>query len=168
LTPAYNSNLDLGKVVNMKNLSAPSQAIIKWIIISAGIIIAIGIIVYRSFEALPFALSVAIISALNVGKIWMLERAVNKITDMDDPDTGKNYVKFQYLIRYFGTAIVLLAIGFLYLYTPVPISVVWGAIAGIFTMQLAIIRIRFIKFEEDTPSEDSSEQENPPPEDTSS
>ncbi|MCL2222153.1 MAG: hypothetical protein FWC20_08025 [Oscillospiraceae bacterium] len=137
----------------MRNLSKPSQKIILWIMISAGIIMAIGGVVYRSWEALPFILSVAIISALNIGKIWMLERAVNKITEMDNPDTGKTYVKFQYLVRYFGTAIVLLAIGLLYVYTPMPISTVWGAIAGLFTMQIAVMVVRFMKFDEDTDEE---------------
>jgi len=143
----------------INNLSAPSRKIIQWIMISAGAIIVVGAIVYRSWVALPFAFSVTIVSALNVLKIWMLERTVNKISDMDDPGTGKTYVKFQYLVRYFGTVILLLAIGFIYLYSPIQIVNVWGAIAGIFTMQIAVMRVRFIKFEEDTPQENDTSQE---------
>lgn len=110
----------------------------------------IGAVVYRSLEALQFAFSVAIMSAVNVGKIFLLERTVNRISDMDDPSVGKDYVKLQYLLRYFGTALVLLAIGLVYLYSPAQIAIIWGAIAGIFTMQVAVIRVKFIKFEEDS------------------
>jgi len=145
----------------MRNLSKPSQKIIQWIIITGAVMILIGAIFYRSWEAVPFALSVAVMSLVNVFKIQMLDRAVNKITDMDDPDIGKNYVKFQYLVRYFGTVIILLGIGLLYMYTPIPIATVWGAIAGLFTMQIAVIIIRFMKFEEDSPPGTFS-QENPP------
>jgi hypothetical protein len=145
----------------MRNLSKPSQKIIQWIIIAGAVMSLLGVIVYRSWEAAPFALSVAIMSLVNVFKIRMLDRAVNRITEMDDPDIGKNYVKFQYLVRYFGTVIILLAIGLLYMYTPIPTSTVFGAIAGLFTMQIAVIIIRFMKFEEDSPPGTFS-QENPP------
>jgi len=151
----------------MRNLSKPSQKIIQWIIIAGAVMSLIGVIVYRSWEAAPFALSVAIMSVVNVFKIRMLDRAVNKITEMDDPDIGKNYVKFQYLVRYFGTVIILLAIGLLYMYTPIPTSTVFGAIAGLFTMQIAVIIIRFMKFEEDSPPGTFS-QENPPLENSES
>jgi len=143
----------------MQNLSKPSQKIIQWIIITGGLIVVVGAIFYRSFEALPFAVGVAVMTLINAFKIRMLDRSVSKVTEMDDPDVGKNYVKFQYLVRYFGTAIILLIIGLLYLYTPIPASIVIGAIAGLFTMQIAVIIIRFMKFEEDSTSEKLSPHE---------
>ena len=62
-------------------------------------------------EALFFSIGVAMMSLLNVCKIVLLERTVKKALELDNQDFGRNYVRFQYLGRYFLTAIVLLGAG---------------------------------------------------------
>jgi len=145
--------------------------------VAALVIIIIGFLFYRSLAVLPFAFGVIITSVLNIIKVRMLERTVEKIVNMDDQETGKIVIRFQYLIRYFLTAIVLVAIGLIHNYTTPPpfyssrethlgvwailfpnapeallsaplISII-GALAGIFTMQISVILVRALKLEKD-------------------
>jgi hypothetical protein len=120
---------------------------IHFVIISALVIMAGGAVFYRSLEALSFAFGVLITSSLNIGKIYLLEYTVKKTVDMGDVDAGKNFVKFQYMLRYFGTAIVLLGVGLTHLYSPVPIINIWGAVIGLFTLQIAVIIVRMMKLD---------------------
>ena len=111
--------------------------------------IAIAAVVYYFVEQLPtlgslyFAIGVVLTSALNVLKIFLLERTVRKTMDMDNPDKGKNYIRIQGLLRYFLTAAILVIAGF------TPFISVWGAIAGIFTLQVSIIIVRMMKFDDE-------------------
>jgi len=160
-------------------LSKPSKLIVRMIGVAALIIIVIGIIYYRSFAALPFVLGVIVTSVLNIIKMRMLERTVQKVADMDteDQDTGKNIVRFQYLFRYFITGVVLAVTGVIQNYTTpppehssrtiyievwatlfpqgpesllnAPFISVWGALAGIFTLQIAVLIVRSMKLEKD-------------------
>ena len=162
-----------------ENLESPraSKLMIRMVFISALIIIVIGIVYYRSFAALPFALGVIVTSGLNIIKLRMLERTVQKIVNMEDQEAGKNLVRFQYLIRYFITGAVLVAVGLISNYTTEPpfyssresyIAVwavifpgapeslksapfisIWGALAGVFTLQLSVILVRSMKLEKD-------------------
>jgi len=162
---------------DIKCTALPSRIMTKMIIVAALIIIAIGAVYYRSFAVIPFALGVIITLSLNIIKIRMLEKTVQKVLEMDDPEAGKNVVRFQYLIRYFLTGIVLVAVGLLQNYTtppPIyssretylavwavlfpngpesllnaPLISIWGALAGIFTLQISVILIRFLKLEKD-------------------
>jgi len=133
----------------------------------------------RPFVALPFALGVLITSALNIIRINMLEKTVRKVINMKmgDQEAGRNTVRLQYLFRFFLTGAVLVAVGLIQNYTTAPpiyssrefylpiwallfpngpeslltapfISL-WGALAGIFTMQISVILLRFMKLEED-------------------
>ena len=130
------------------NLSLPSRKMISVICISALVIITGGAIAYHSIEAVYFALGVILTSALNVLKILLLERTVKKVSDMEEPDSGKNYVRFQYLLRYFLTGLVLLAAGLVSVYSDPPFINIWGALAGVFTLQIAVISVRSMKLEE--------------------
>jgi len=131
-------------------LSLPSKRMIQMIALSAVIIMAGGVILclalnaLPSSEALPFALGVFLVSALNVLKVYMLERTVQKTLDMDDVNTGKNYVRIQYLLRYFLTGLILVVAAL------TPFINIWGAIIGIFTLQISVMIVRAMKFEEDT------------------
>jgi len=110
--------------------------------IAAFAFIVVGTVVYLFVESLPsiealyFAIGVILTSALNVGKVFLLERAVMKTVEMDDPNTGKNYIRIQYLLRYVITALVLVAAGF------TPFVSIWGALAGVFTLQISVIVVR--------------------------
>ena len=130
------------------NLSMPSRRIILVIGISALVLIAVGAVIYRSLEALYFAVGVILTSSLNVFKVMLLERTVKKAVDMEQPDTGNNYVRLQYLLRYFLTGLVLLAAGLVSVYVEPPFINIWGAVAGLFTLQIAVISVRSMKFDE--------------------
>jgi len=149
----------------------------RMIIVAAVIIIAAGTVYYRSLAALPFALGVIITSCLNILKVRMLEKTVYKVVGMDDQEAGKNVVRFRYLLRYFLTGIVLVAVGLIHTYTTpppfytdrdsylgvwavlfpnapeallsAPLISIWGALAGIFTLQLSVILVRSLKLEKD-------------------
>lgn len=132
----------------VKNLSLPSRKMITVIGISVLVLIAAGAAIYRSLEALYFALGVILTSALNVLKVFMLERTVKKAVDMEEAVAGKNYVRLQYLLRYFLTGIVLLAAGLVSVYVKPPFINIWGAVAGVFTLQVAVIAVRSMKLDE--------------------
>ena len=169
-----------------------SKLMKKMILISALLIIIIGIIFYlidgRPFAALPFALGVLVTATLNIIKMRMLERTVHKVVYMDDQDAGKNVVRLQYLLRYLLTGVVLVAIGLINNYTTAPpfyssretyfavwamlfpnapesllnapLISVWGALAGIFTLQIAVILVRAMKLEKDGTNFIKYEDEN--------
>ena len=130
------------------NMSHASKKMILVIGISVLVLIVAGAIFYRSIEALYFAIGVILTSALNVLKVAMLERTVKKVIDMDEPNAGKNYVRFQYLIRYFLTGLVLLAAGLVSAYVKPPFINIWGAVAGVFTLQIAVISVRSMRPDE--------------------
>jgi len=149
----------------------------RMVIAAAAVIIIIAAVVYRSFAIIPFALGVIISSGFNIFKLRMLEMTVHKVLIMDDVEAGKNTVRLQYLIRYFLTGVVLVAVALIDNYTtPPPIYsnresylAVWallfpngpqsllssplisimGALFGIFTLQLSIFAVRFMKLEKD-------------------
>ena len=100
-----------------------------------------------------FSVGVFITSALNCFKIFMIERTATKISNMDNPERGKGYAYFQYIVRYFLTAIVVglvILIMFLItgespflsfehgrstLYDPMII----GLVVGLFTLKIGVI-----------------------------
>jgi len=155
----------------------PTRLMKRMVLIAALIIIVAGAIFYRSLAALPFALGVLATSGLNIFKLRMLERTVQKVIYMDDQEAGKNVVRLQYLLRYFMTGVVLVIIGLIHNFTTPPpfysdregyIAVwatlfpnapealltapfisIWGALFGIFTLQLSVILVRSLKLEKD-------------------
>jgi len=102
---------------------------------------------------LLFSLGVIITSALNCFKIFMIERTALKVSDMDNPDVGKGYTYFQYVLRYFLTIIVVgFVILIMYLITgespflsfeygrsTLYDSMIIGLVAGLFTLKIAVI-----------------------------
>jgi hypothetical protein len=118
-------------------------------IIAGGFVACIALEGRTLTEALFFSVGVVMTSALNVWKLYLLERTANKTLNMDDPDTGKNYVRAQYLLRYILTGAVLLAAGLISYYTPYR-SIAYGAIAGIFTLQISVIIVRHMRIDEES------------------
>jgi len=170
----------------------PSGLMMKMVAVAALIIIVIGLIYYRSLAVIPFALGVLATSALNVLKLRMLERTVQKVVYMEDQETGKNMIRLQYLLRYFMTGLVLVLIGLIHNFTSpppfyssrdsyfgiwgmlfpnapealltAPFISIWGALAGLFTLQISVIIVRSFKLEKDGTEfikyDDEEEQEN--------
>jgi len=130
-------------------LSLASKKMILVIIMAAFVLMAVGSAVFffvaplPSIDALYFSFGVILTSALNIGKVFLLERAVKKTIELDDPNHGKNYIRLQYLLRYFLTALVLVAAGL------APFISIWGALAGVFTLQISVIAVRSMKLEEE-------------------
>ena len=112
-------------------------------VFSALLMMVGGAVFYRSFEALEFALGVLLSSAFSAVKILMLEHNVKRILDMDNANSGQNYIRGQYLLRYALTGVVLVIAAL------VPFISVWGAVFGVLTMQIAVIAVRFMKIDED-------------------
>ena len=181
-------------------LSKPSKLLIRMIGVAALLIILIGIFYYRSFAALPFSFGVLILSGLNILKVHMLESTVQRVADMStgEEELGKNVIRIRYLLRYFLTGIVLVAIGLIQNYTTepplhsgrtvyiniwavlfpngpesllsAPLISIWGAVAGLFTLQIAVIIVRsfklekdgvnFIKYEDDTETVEDADSDD--------
>jgi len=159
----------------------PTKLMIKMVWIAGLILIALGLIYYiiiaRALVIIPFTLGVAITTSLNVFKLRMLEKTVQKVVHMDDQNAGKNLVRIQQLLRFLLTGAVLLIVGLIdnittvsefinpdRLHIPIwatlfpnapetllisPIISMWGALAGLFTLQISVILIRTFKLETD-------------------
>jgi len=163
----------------MNDMESPkaSKLMIRMVLIAALAIILAGAVFYRSLAAIPFAFGVLITSGLNIIKLRMLLRTIRKVVYMEDPAMGKNVVRLQYLLRYILTGAVLVAVGLIHNYTTpppfyssreayfavwaalfpngpqsllsAPLISIWGALAGIFTLQLSVILVRSMKLEKD-------------------
>jgi len=112
------------------------------IIVAGGLLLCILLDSLPTGEAFPFALGVVLTSVLNILKIFMLERTAKKIVEMTDPNAGKNYLRLQYLFRFFLTGAILLAAAV------TPFINMLGAIAGVFTLQIAAFSLKFIKLDD--------------------
>ena len=134
-------------------LSLPAKKMILVICVSALIVMLGGAVYYRSLEALNFLLGAFMTSALNVFKVYLLERNVQKILYMTDAQASKGYFTAQYLIRYVLTGAVLVAAAL------IPFVNLWGALIGAFTMQAATIAIRFMKVDNDEAAEYAAGEE---------
>ena len=124
-------------------MSALSKKMIFTIGVASLVLIGAGGLFYRSYPAVPFAAGVLMTCALNAVKVIMLERAVVKAAEIGDISTGKSYIRGQYFLRFLLTGFVL-AIAAL---APDDIVSVWGAIAGIFTFQIAAFALKFMKLD---------------------
>jgi len=130
-------------------LSKTANRMVLMIGVAALALIIIGAAIYRSIDALYFAIGVILSSSLNVGKVFLLERTVQKTLEMDNPTTGKNYVRFQFFLRYVCTGLILAGAGLISTYVDPPFINIWGAIAGIFTLQISVIIVRHSKLEDE-------------------
>lgn len=116
-----------------------SKVATKMIVVIAAaslVFIIAGAVYYRSVSALYFALGVLLGAALNALKVVMLERGVNAAVNMDEKDAG-NYIRFQYLLRFSLTALILV------LGVVVPFISLWGVVVGILTLQIAALSMKY-------------------------
>lgn len=111
-------------------ISKTSKSIMQVIAILALVFAVAGAIYYRSLEMFPFVFGVALGAALNVGKLFLLERVVDKCVSMEK-QAATNYIRLQYLLRFFLTGIVLAVSAV------APFINLWGTAAGILTLQIA-------------------------------
>lgn len=129
------------------NMSKPAEKMIIVIIVLAVALTAVGVVLcltldyFSSDDALPYALGLLLTSALNVLKVFIIEKQSQRIMKMENPKTGKHYVTFQYFIRYILTGLVLVAAAL------IPFIGLWGAIIGVLTMQIAAFSIKFMRLD---------------------
>ena len=130
-------------------LSRVTKNLILFICVAAVAFFIVGGVIYRSIEALYFAIGVVLTSSLNIGRLCLLERTVQKTLDIEDVNSGKNYVRLQFLLRYVLTGVVLMAAGLISVYVEPPFINIWGAIAGIFTLHISIFLVKFRKLDDE-------------------
>ena len=118
-------------------LSRPAIKMILAICLSSLAFILGGIIYFRSIEALPFALGVIFAAVFNIIKVSMLVRTVKTTAKFTDEAAGRNYALLQFFLRYMLTGLVLLVAAL------APFLSLWGAIAGVFTLQIATLSLKY-------------------------
>jgi len=116
-------------------LSKNAKRMVLLIMAASLVIMACGAAYYRSPLTFPFALGVAMTGALNCWKVIMLERTVHK--SLDKGGGAKAYAGGQYLLRFALTGVVL------YIAATQDFISLWGAAAGIFTLQIAAYSLKF-------------------------
>jgi hypothetical protein len=128
--------------------SKPARKMSLSIIIISLTAIAAGALFYRSLEAVAFAAAAAAMAVLNIIKIFMIERTVQKTSEIEEPSHGKNYARLQYTARLALTGLVLAAAAVYARHTG-SYSSVWGAVAGVFTFQIAAYTLKFHNLSDD-------------------
>jgi len=119
-------------------LSITAKRMFLVICVSSAVIIVGGAVFYRSNEIFAFALGVFLMLVLNCAKVIMLERAVNRAVLLKDQKSAKWHIALRYILR------LALTIGVLALaaYSGHR-SMTFGAIAGVFTFQIAAFSLKF-------------------------
>lgn len=117
-------------------LSNIAKKTIVTILIMMLILIAGGVLFYRSLSSLPFIFGVILGSTASIIKVVMLEVAVDKALTMDDTKAAGNFLQFQHLLRLLLTGVVLMLSVF------VPYISLWGATASILTFQLSLFFLK--------------------------
>lgn len=99
--------------------------------------IAVSAIYYRSWAFLPFLFGALLGGAVSVGKVVLLERAVDRALAMEKNRAG-NYISLQHLLR-LGLSAAALLLGAL-----VPQISLWGVAAGILAYQVSLYIVKKI------------------------
>lgn len=124
-------------------LSKTAKNMILVIIVSSAAFIVACALYYRSFAFIPFAVGVLMGAGLNIIKVAMLENAVNHAITLEQKEAA-NYLKAQYFFRFILTGAVLAAAAVI----PDKFVSLWGAAAGIVTLQIAAYAMKFFVHDE--------------------
>jgi len=135
-------------------LSLAARRMIASVIVVSLVFIAAGVAVAYShqctdecvhllglIEPLPFALGVILMMGLNVAKVFMIERTVNRTSEIEDIKSGKTYIRLQYLARFGLTAAVLIFAAL------TDFIDIWGVVAGVLAFQIAAFFLKFMKLD---------------------
>ena len=90
--------------------------------------------------ALPFAIGVAAAMIINIAKVYLLKRAVNKAVTRE-AIAAKFYLQGQYFLRLMLTLAGLLLVG--YLHNATEFVNLFGMVFGIFTFTIAAYSMHF-------------------------
>ena len=100
------------------------------------LLILISIAYYRSLSFLPFAAGAFLGFLANALKVIMLDQTVRISVSMEANKAG-NYVRIQYFLRMLLTGLVLVLSAFL------PFINIAGAVAGILTLHVALLLMKY-------------------------
>jgi len=141
------------------NISYTSRRIIMIMIVLAALISLGGAVFFHNGQAedpillaMHFSFGVLLTTCLNCVKIILLEKTAARVVELNDEARGKNFARMQYFFRFLLTIAVFLAAAF------VPFIDLFGAIFGIFTMQLAMYVWRFTSPKEFAPVDEQPAQ----------
>lgn len=98
--------------------------------------ILVSAIYYRSMAFLPFLLGILLGSAVSIAKVFLLERAVDKVLKMEQKHAA-NYIGVQHIMRLLLSGVVL------FLGAAIPQISLWGVAVGILAFPLATYGIKF-------------------------
>jgi hypothetical protein len=122
------------------NFSPTARRMVLVIFLSSFAFILVAAVYYLVFPGADFtfwgslyrfALGVLFMSSLNCAKVFVIERMVDRALRMDSPRAAGGFVGVQYLLRLAATGAIL------WVSHQSPHINLWGAIAGIFTFQIA-------------------------------
>jgi hypothetical protein len=96
-------------------------------------------------EIFAFSVGALAVSSLNVLKVFMIARTVSRVTALgtEGATSGKNIMRLQYSLRLLITGVVLA--GIFIAAIRVNFTAIWGAIIGLFTLQIAAFILRALK-----------------------
>jgi len=125
----------------MVKLSNTAKKMTMVVSVLIGVLILASIVYYRSFAFLPFAIGAILGGGLNIVKILLLNRIVEKTVSMDPSVTVRSFYA-QYFLRFILTIGVLLAAAL------VPFISLWGAVAGVGIFPIAAYSMSLFKLED--------------------
>ena len=128
-------------------------------IIIVSIVIAVGGVFLYPYPV-AFVVGVALATVTNVAKVFLLKRAIEKVSTMTDSNKAKIYFSGQYFFRMVLTGIMLLGAWAL----PDAVVSLVGAAVGLFAYMIAMHLLKFILpkefIEPDQSFQDQSFQES--------
>ena len=125
----------------MVKLSGTAKRMMMVVLVLVALSIIASAVYYRSFAFLPFAAGALMGGGLNVVKILLLNRLVERTVAGDAGVTVRS-VHAQFFLRFILTIAVLLTAALL------PFISLWGAAAGVITFPFAAYSMKFFKHED--------------------
>ena len=118
----------------MVSLSRDAKRMVALIIMQCLLIIFVSMLYFQMAEFLQFAYGVLLGCALNCVKVYMLERAVQRVAQMTEG--GHAYGWWQFILRFVltGGVLVFAALS--------PHVNLWGTVAGVLTFQTSLYMLR--------------------------
>ena len=103
-------------------------------------LLVVSIVFSRSWGGLSFAIGAALGCGVSALKVVMIDRLADKVINEGESAVGN--IGIQYLLRFLLTAVVLVIAAL------VPFISFWGAAAGVLTLQVAAIMMKFVRHQE--------------------
>ena len=120
-------------------IDSVANKMILVIIVLSALVAAGGAVFFLSYEAIPFAIGVAMAMGVNIAKVILLKQAIKKTVDIESSKSAKIFFQIRYFLRFALTVAVLFAAAII----PDNIVNLWGAVIGIFMHPLSVYAMRF-------------------------